>query len=101
MEKTIPIVVRFSRAGNPRVGVKLTTQREYRVTVNNEAWEISLTPTSYPLSEAIRQITLKGREHVDQISVTSTASDQMTIRFSELRTRPEQLTEHEIELYDW
>ena len=68
---------------------------------DNEAWEIGLTPTSYPLSEAIKQITLKGRMHIDQISVTSAASDEMTIRFSELRTGPEQLTEHEIELYAW
>ena len=68
---------------------------------DNDAWEIGLTPTSYPLSEAIRQITLKGRIHIEQVSVASGASDEMTISFLDLQTRPEQLTEHEIEIYDW
>jgi hypothetical protein len=68
---------------------------------DNEAWEIGLTPTSSPLSAAIRQIILKGREHIDQISVFSGASDEMTIRFFDLQTLPEQLSDHEIELYAW
>ncbi len=68
---------------------------------DNEAWEIGLTPPSYPLSWAIRQIKLKGHEHIDQISVSSGESDEMSIRFFDLQTGPEQLTEHEIELYAW
>lgn len=66
-----------------------------------DAWEIVLTPTSYPLSEAINKIMLRGREHIDQLSVFGRSSDEMTINFFDLRTRPEQLTEHEIELYTW
>ena len=68
---------------------------------HSETWEIGLTPTRSPLSRAIKQITLKGRERIDQISVSSGVSDQMTIRFFDLQTSPEQLTEHEIELYAW
>lgn len=68
---------------------------------DNDAWEIGLTPISAPLSEAVRQIKLKGREHIEQIRVFSGASDEMTIRFYDLQTNPEQLTEHEIELYAW
>lgn len=68
---------------------------------DNETWEIGLTPTRSPLSKAIRQITLKGRERIEQISVSSGVSDEMTIRFFDLQTSPEQLTEHEIELYAW
>jgi hypothetical protein len=68
---------------------------------DNETWQIGLTPTRSPLSKAIRQITLKGRERIDQISVSSGVSDEMIIRFFDLQTSPEQLTEHEIELYAW
>ncbi len=68
---------------------------------DSDAWEIGLTPTSSPMSAAIRQINLQGREHIEQISVSSGASDEMTIRFFDLQTSPEQLAEHEIELYAW
>jgi outer membrane lipoprotein-sorting protein len=66
-----------------------------------DAWEIGLTPRSSPMSAAIRQIKLQGRKHIEQISVSSGAADEMTIRFFDLQTSPEQLTEHEIELYAW
>ena len=68
---------------------------------DSDAWEIGLTPTSSPMSAAIRQIKLQGREHIEQISVSSGASDEMTIRFFDLQTSPEKLAEHEIELYAW
>ena len=67
----------------------------------DDAWEIGLTPISYPLSEAISKIMLRGREHIDQLSVSARSSDEMIIRFFDLQTRPEQLTEYENELYAW
>ena len=68
---------------------------------HDDVWEIGLTPIGFPLSEAINKIMLRGREHIDQLSVFSHSSDEMTINFFDLGTRPEQLTEHEIELYAW
>ena len=68
---------------------------------HDDVWEIGLTPIGFPLSEAINKIMLRGREHIDQLSVFSRSSDEMTITFFDLGTRPEQLTEHEIELYAW
>lgn len=68
---------------------------------HDDVWEIGLTPIGFPLSEAINKIMLRGREHIDQLSVFSRSSDEMTINFFDLGTRPEQLTEHEIELYAW
>jgi len=67
----------------------------------DDGWEIGLTPISFPLSEAINKIMLRGREHIDQLSVSARSSDEMTIQFFDLQTRPEQLTEHENELYAW
>ncbi len=78
-----------------------------RFEAHDNAWEIGLTPTSYPLSEAIDDIILRGRDHIDQITVIGNSSDgpdstdEMTIRFSELSTSPATLTAHEIELYAW
>jgi len=62
-------------------------------------WEMSLKPTTYPLSEAIETIILQGREYIDGIEIINRSSDEMTIRFSDVQTIPDQLTEHEIELY--
>ena len=101
---TQPMVVTFSRIFLDMFRgqhADLEDNFAIRFESDNEAWEIGLTPTSYPLSRAIKQIILKGREHIDQIDVTSSASDEMTIRFFDLQTCPQQLTEHEIELYAW
>ena len=68
---------------------------------SDRGWEIHLTPTSYPLSEAIDGIILRGREHIDQLDVLGRSSDEMIITFHDLETRPEYLTEHEMALYAW
>ena len=62
-------------------------------------WLMSLKPVTYPLSEAIETINLQGREYIDGITIINRSSDEMTIRFSDVQTLPNQLTEHEIELY--
>ncbi len=62
-------------------------------------WSIQLTPTSYPMSEAIETINLSGREYIEELIVTSRSSDETIIRFSDLQTEPDQLTDNEIELY--
>jgi len=62
-------------------------------------WSVQLTPTVYPMSEAIETINLRGREYIEELTVTSRASEKTTIRFSDLQTEPDQLTDNEIELY--
>lgn len=44
MDKTTPIVVRFSREGDPQVRIPLTRTQEYRITVDNGAWETFKSP---------------------------------------------------------
>jgi hypothetical protein len=62
-------------------------------------WSIQLTPATYPMSEAIETIILRGREYIDELTVTSRSSEKTVIRFSDLQTEPDQLTDNEIELY--
>jgi hypothetical protein len=62
-------------------------------------WSIQLTPATYPLSEAIETINLRGREYIEELTVTSRSSEETVIRFSDLQTEPDQLTDNEIELY--
>ena len=63
------------------------------------SWQISLTPISYPVSEAIDSIIIDGREYIETLTVTSRTSEITTISFSDLQTEPGELTEHEIQLY--
>jgi hypothetical protein len=62
-------------------------------------WQISLTPVSFPMSEAIESIILNGREYIEELKVISRSSERTIISFSDLQTEPTELTEHEIELY--
>lgn len=78
---------------------ELRSNFEIRFTSEGDGWEMSLTPVTYPLSEAIETIILQGREYIDSIAIINRSSDEMTIRFSDVQTLPNQLTEHEIELY--
>ncbi len=64
-----------------------------------DGWSIQLIPTEYPMSEAIETINLRGREYIEELTVISRSSEKTTIRFSDLQTEPDQLTENEIELY--
>jgi len=64
-----------------------------------ESWTIHLTPISYPMSEAIDSIILRGEEYIEMITVISRSSDETTIRFSDLTTEPDQLTDDELALY--
>ena len=64
-----------------------------------DVWSIRLTPATYPLSEAIETINLRGREYIEELTVTSRSSEETVIRFSDLQTEPDQLTDNEIELY--
>jgi outer membrane lipoprotein-sorting protein len=64
-----------------------------------DGWMIVLTPTSYPMSEAIASINISGREYIEELKVNSRSSEETIITFSNLQTEPDELTEHEIELY--
>lgn len=68
-------------------------------TGDTDLWAIQLTPVSYPMSEAIDSIILRGREYIEELTVTSLSSDETMISFSNLQTEPDQLTENELELY--
>jgi len=72
---------------------------EIAFAVDGGDWEISLQPMTYPLSEAIETIILRGREYIQGINIINRSSDEMMIRFSDVQTLSQQLTEHEIELY--
>jgi len=77
----------------------LRTHFEITFSATGEAWEIGLVPTTEPMSLAIESIILYGREHIEDLTVVNRSSDKTVIRFSDIRTEPEHLTEHEIELY--
>jgi hypothetical protein len=64
-----------------------------------DSWSIQLTPTEYPMSEAIETINLRGREYIEELTVISRSSEKTMIRFSDLQTEPDKLTDDEIELY--
>ena len=97
-----PLVLPFSRIflsifrGN-EAELRSNFDIEYRN--QGDGWEIELAPTSYPMSEAIDTINLGGREYIEELTVTTRSSEQTMIKFSDLRTDPNQLTEYEIELY--
>ena len=78
---------------------QLRAHFEIAFAVDGGDWEISLQPTTYPLSEAIEAIILCGREYIQSINIINRSSDEMMIRFSDVQTLSQQLTEHEIELY--
>jgi len=78
---------------------QLRAHFEIAFAVDGGDWEISLQPTTYPLSEAIETIILHGREYIQSINIINRSSDEMMIRFSDVQTLAQQLTEHEIELY--
>lgn len=78
---------------------ELRAHFEIAFAMQGDVWEISLQPTSYPLSEAIETIILRGREYIQSIDVINRSSDEMTIRFSDVQALPNQLTKHETELY--
>jgi hypothetical protein len=62
-------------------------------------WTIHLKPISYPMSEAIDSIGLRGREYIETITVISRTSDETIISFTDLQTEPDRLTDDELELY--
>ncbi|MDH3265494.1 MAG: outer membrane lipoprotein carrier protein LolA [Gammaproteobacteria bacterium] len=62
-------------------------------------WTIHLTPISYPMSAAIESIVLQGRQHIETITVQSRSSEKTTIRFADLLTEPDRLSDNELELY--
>jgi len=72
-----------------------------KFTNSEHGWEIQLAPIGLPLSGAIERIILRGREHIELLDVLGRSSDEMSITFHSLETRPEYLTDHEIELYAW
>jgi hypothetical protein len=97
-----PMVLSFSRIflsifeGSEE---ELRSNFEISFASGGDDWAMSLKPMTYPLSEAIETINLQGREYIDGIAIINRSSDEMTIRFSDVQTLPNQLTEHEIELY--
>ena len=66
---------------------------------DSDLWTIRLTPTSYPMSEVIDSVILRGRTYIEMITVISRSSDETTISFTNLQTEPGQLTDNELELY--
>ena len=62
-------------------------------------WSIELTPATYPMSDAIETINLRGREYIEELTVISRSLERTVIRFTDLQTEPDQLTDDETELY--
>ena len=97
-----PMVLPFSRiflgifSGDEE---SLRTHFEITFSTTGEVWELGLTPVTEPMSLAIQTINLRGREYIENLTVVNRSSDQTVIRFSDIQTQPEQLTENEIELY--
>lgn len=97
-----PMVLTFSKTFLSIVAGSETEIRsnfDIDFTSEDEVWKIALTPTSYPMSEAIDSIVLRGREHIEALTVIGRSSDTTMISFTDLQTQPEQLTDDEIELY--
>jgi hypothetical protein len=78
---------------------ELRSHFDVEFSAGEDDWSIQLTPTSYPLSEAIETINLRGREYIEELITISRSSEKTTILFSDLQTEPDQLTDDEIELY--
>lgn len=66
---------------------------------DGDGWRLRLEPKTEPLSLAIEAIALSGDQHIDELTVVNRSADRTIIRFFDLRTEPDHLTEHEIELY--
>lgn len=97
-----PMVLTFSKSFlSIFAGNETELRNNFDIAFVDEAgsWEIRLSPISYPMVEAIDTIILRGREYIEELIVVSRSSDETTIGFSDLQTVPDQLTEHEIELY--
>lgn len=97
-----PMVLTFSKSFlSIFAGNETELRSNFDIAFVDEAgsWEIRLSPISYPMVEAIDTIILRGREYIEELIVVSRSSDETTIGFSDLQTVPDQLTEHEIELY--
>lgn len=62
-------------------------------------WRIGLTPKSESLSAVISDITLLGRDLIEEVDIRDRSADETLIRFSGIETQPDYLTEHEIDLY--
>lgn len=100
--KKFPMVVSFSRIFLSIFrGDEAELRSHFDIEYRNlgDGWEIDLTPITYPMNEAIDTINLRGHEYIEALIVNSRSSEQTAIEFSDLRTIPNQLTEHEIELY--
>jgi len=97
-----PMVLTFSSSFlNIFRGSEAELRSNFEIAVKREGdlWTIGLAPTTYPMSEAIDSIILRGRAYIEELTVINRSSDKTMIRFSDLRTEPDQLTENEIELY--
>jgi len=97
-----PMVLTFSKSFlSIFEGNETELRNNFDIAFVDEAgsWEIRLSPISYPMVEAIDTIILRGREYIEELIVVSRSLDETTIGFSDLQTVPDQLTEHEIELY--
>jgi hypothetical protein len=66
---------------------------------SDEEWAMQLTPTAFPLTEAIDRIVIDGHQHIERLRIYGVAKDLQTIDFSGQRSEPDQLSEAERALY--
>jgi hypothetical protein len=58
-------------------------------------WQLALVPTQPPLDKVFRKITLRGKQHVEDIVIEDRRGDETTLRFFNHQTAPETLSENE------
>jgi len=63
--------------------------------VETDGWRIGLRPKTELLQQALRKITLQGRQHVEEVVIEELRGDVTQLQFSAINTSPHQLTEQE------
>lgn len=64
-----------------------------------DAWSMTLTPKGFPLSEAIVDIVVDGRNLIERLTVQGSAGDRLTMELFELDLEPPTLSAEERALY--
>ncbi|MER0342114.1 outer membrane lipoprotein carrier protein LolA [Vibrio vulnificus] len=72
-------------------------QRQFELTlhVDDNGWQLDLTPTAAPLNAVFSKITLRGNEEIDQLELVEKRGDRTDIQFSQQTHTPKQLSETE------
>lgn len=65
----------------------------------SDAWSMTLTPKGFPLSEAVEDIVVDGRELIERLTVRGRAGDRLAMDLVELERAPQTLRAEERALY--